>query len=408
MSDVGLFEPGMVGPIEVRNRIVRAGTSEGMGDERGGVTARLVALYEEIARNRVGLMITGHLYVQRRGMYAVGQTGIDSDDLVPGLARVAEAAHRHGAKILAEVAHAGSQSRVPDNEPLAPSPVPNQLTGRPVGEATEEEIEEALEAFTAGARRAIEAGFDGVHIHGANGYLISEFSSPIANRRTDSWGGSPEQRDRFALELVRRLRAVVPADRALTMKLGMFDAVEDPNGLKVDEAVRRAGRLVAEGLDAIEVSCNVMTLPSDSAATYVAVDRRRAFDDLLFHRLHKRPGPEAYFLPLAHALRAEVDTKVILVGGLRTRETLERVIADDAVDFVAMARPFIREPDIARQLEEGRQGMVDCVSCNLCLMHEGHYELRCWRIPRRALLEHAVYRFTGGFKRGPTLGLKKH
>lgn len=406
MGSVGLFEPGRIGPVEIRNRIVRAGTSEGMGDERGAVTDRLVVLYEEIARNRVGLMITGHLYVQGRGKYAAGQTGIDSDELIPGLARIAAAAHRHGARILAEVAHAGSQSRVPDNRPLAPSPVPNQLTGRPVEEASEEEIEEALEAFAAGARRAIEAGFDGVHIHGANGYLISEFSSPLTNRRSDKWGGSPEGRDRFALELVRRLRGVVPADRALTMKLGMFDAVEDPNGLKVDEAVHRAGRLVAAGLDAIEVSCNAMKLPSDSAATYVAVDRRRALEDLLFHRLHKGPEPEAYFLPLARALRAEVDTSVILVGGLRTRATLERVLADDAVDFVAMSRPFIREPDIARQLEDGRQGVVDCVSCNLCLMHEGHHELRCWRVPRRRLVEHAAYRFTGGFKRAPTVGLK--
>lgn len=408
MSRDRLFDSGSIGPVEVRNRIVRAGTSEAMGDAGGAVTDQLVALYEEIARNRVGLIITGHLHVEPRGMYVNGQTGIDRDDLVSGLARVADAAHRHGAKVFAEIAHAGSQSRVPDSVPLAPSPVPNELTGREVAGASEEEIDAVLDAFAAGARRAAEAGFDGVHIHGANGYLISEFSSPLANRRTDAWGGSPEARDRFSLELVRRVRAEVPAEMALTMKMGLFDAVDDPEALTMAESVRRAGALVDAGLDAIEVSSNVMSLPSDSAATYVGVDRRRAFEDLLFHRLHKGAEPEAYFLPLARALRLDVDTKVILVGGLRTRETLEAMVADDAVDFVAMARPFIREPDIAAQLEAGRTGLVDCVSCNICLMHEGHHTLRCWRKPRYRLLQHAGYRFSGGFKRAPTVALKRH
>ncbi|MQA73376.1 MAG: hypothetical protein GEU88_03305 [Solirubrobacterales bacterium] len=167
-----LFEPGRIGPIEIRNRIVRAGTSEAMGDPDGAVTDRLVALYDELARNEVGLLITGHLHCERRGMYVGGQTGIDRDELIAGLARVAGAAHRHGAGILAEIAHAGSQSRLPDNAPVAPSPVPNELTGRDVAAAGDEEIEAVLDAFAEGARRAIEAGFDGVHIHGANGYLI--------------------------------------------------------------------------------------------------------------------------------------------------------------------------------------------------------------------------------------------
>ncbi|MQA73377.1 MAG: hypothetical protein GEU88_03310 [Solirubrobacterales bacterium] len=190
------------------------------------------------------------------------------------------------------------------------------------------------------------------------------------------------------------------------MKLGMFDAVPDAGGLALGESVRRAARLVDAGLDAIEVSCNVMRLPSDSAATYVAVDRGRALADLLVHRLHKDPGAEAYFLPLARALRRAVETKVILVGGLRRRETLEAVLDDRAVDFVAMARPFIREPDLARQLADGRQGLVDCVSCNICLMHEGHHSLRCWRTPRRRLVQHAAYRLSGGFRRAPTIAVK--
>ncbi len=393
-----LFARGRIGSVETRNRIVRAGTSETMAGPGGDVTSELVTLYEELARSGVGLIVTGHLYVEPRGRYAVHQTGIHDDSLLPGLRRLTDAVHAHGARIFAQLAHAGSQSRVPGEHPLAPSPVPNALTGRDVGEAGEAEIEDALEAFARAASRAAEAGFDGVHVHGANGYLLSEFASPLANRRTDRWGGSPEARDRFVVEVVRRVRRALP-DRAVTMKLGFVDAVPDAGGLEVDETVRRAGALVAEGLDAVEVSCNVMRHPTDSARQYVAVGTRRAAADLLVHRLGKPPAEEAYFGPWAEALRRRVDTTIVLVGGLRRRSTMERLLASGTCDFVALARPFIREPRLVRRLEAGKE-LADCTSCNLCLTHEGYHALRCWRVPRRRLLQHALFRLGGGFDSG--------
>jgi 2,4-dienoyl-CoA reductase-like NADH-dependent reductase (Old Yellow Enzyme family) len=266
-----------------------------------------------------------------------------------------------------------------------------------VAGATEQEIQEAISAFATGARRAIVAGFDGVHIHGANGYLISEFSSPLTNRRTDGWGSSPEARDRFAFEVVRAVRAAIPKGAPVAMKIGFVDAV--PGGYGLEESVPRAQRLVGAGLDAVEVSCNAMRLASDSAKEYVAVDRRRALADLLLHRVFSDPAPEAYFLPWARALRAQVETAIILVGGMRRTETMEAILRNGDAEFIAMARPFIREPDLARQLAAGRRGHVDCTSCNLCLAHEGHHALRCWRVPRRRLLQHALYRLSGGFQR---------
>lgn len=393
-----VLEPGHIGPVSLANRIIRAGTSECMAGPGGQVTDAHIALYETLARNQVALMVTGHMYVEPRGQYERGQTGIFADDLVPGLARLTRAVHQHGAKIFCQIAHAGSQSLVPGHEPLAPSPVSNVMTGRAVREASDEEIEATIAAFAAAARRAIAAGFDGVHIHGANGYLISEFSSPLANRRTDGWGGSPEARDRFALEIVRRVRAEVPSGCALTMKLGFVDAVA--GGLGLDESVRRAGRLKTAGLDAIEVSSNLMRGYVDSAAPYVAVGPWRAVRDLLLHRMVSRLTPEAYFRPWARALRSDVDTTVILVGGLRRTETMEEILASGDADFLALARPFIREPDLVRQLAAGRRGQVDCTSCNLCLMHDGYHSLRCWRTPRRRLLQHAVFRLAGGFRHG--------
>ena len=392
-----LFEPAQLGSLEVRNRIVRAGTSETMADDRGAVTDQYVALYEELARNDVGLIFTGHLYCATRGRYARRQTGIYADDLVPGLRRVTDAVHRHGGRIFAQVAHAGSQSRVEaGTPPLAPSAVPNALTGRPVPAAGEDEVAEAIAAFAAGARRAVDAGFDGVHIHAANGYLISEFSSPTANRRTDAWGGSPEGRDRFIVEIARAVRGAVPDEMPVTLKLGMVDAT--PGGLGLDESLPRAKRLVETGLDGLEISCGVMQRATDSARQYVAVDPRRAAEDLLVHRIFSQPEAEAYFLPWARAVRADVDTNIILAGGMRTTQTMIRIVRDRDVDFVALSRPLIREPDLVRQIANGRTGRVDCTSCNLCLLHEGHHALRCWRTPRRNLLEHAIFRLRGGLR----------
>jgi 2,4-dienoyl-CoA reductase-like NADH-dependent reductase (Old Yellow Enzyme family) len=391
-----LFQPGRIGSVDIANRIVRAGTSETAAGDAGEITDNLVDIYEALARNRVGLILTGHMFCHPRGRYATRQVGIHEDGMVPGLTRLVEAVHRHGGKVFAQLAHAGSQSRVADNRPLAPSPVPNALTGRMVDAASQGEIDEAIAAFAAGARRAVQAGFDGVHIHGANGYLVSEFSSPLTNKRTDRWGGSPERRDTFLKEVLGAVRKAIPADVAVTVKLGLQDAV--PGGMQLDEGVRRGEILAAGGADAIEVSCNAMRLPSDSAKEYVAVGPARAFGDLLLHRLLSAPHPEAYFLEPARELRRRVSTPIILVGGMRSPATMEGVLERGEADFIAMARPFIREPDLVVRLADGRRGPVACTSCNLCLMHESHHSLRCWRVPRRRLWEHAVYRLGGGFR----------
>lgn len=398
-ANAPLLEPGRLGPLETANRLVRSGTSETMAGPDGAVTEELVRLYSRLADGGVGTIFTGHLYCHPRGKYARRQTGIDSDSLIPGLRRLAEGVHGRGGLILAQVAHAGSQSRVPQVAPLAPSAVPNALTGRMVSDASAEEVSEAVEAFAAGAARAIEAGFDGVHIHGANGYLISEFLSPLTNRRHDEWGGDAERRAAFPLAVVRAVRDRVPADRALTMKIGFHDA--PAGGLSVADAVRLAADVVRSGVDAIEVSCGVMAQATDSCATYVAVDRRRAIEDLLPHRILAPEGEEAYFLPWARALRQQVNTTVVAVGGMRRTETMTGVLRSGDADFIAMARPYIREPDLAAQIAAGRTGRVDCTSCNLCLRHEGHHSLRCWRTPRRRLAHHAAYRLAGGFRWGP-------
>ena len=391
-----ILEAGRIGPVRLPNRIIRAATSESMGGPDGEVTDELVALHEALARGGVGLAFTGHMYVEPRGRYGHAQTGIHTDRAVPGLRRLTEAVHAQGGRIFAQLGHAGSQTEADDLEPIAPSPVDNMMTGRSVAAASAEELDGTIAAFAAAAHRAEECGFDGVHIHGANGYLISEFRSPLTNQREDRWGGDARAREEFPLAVVRAVRDAMGPEMGLSMKLGFEDVVPG-DGLRLDQALEGAKLLAEAGLDAIEVSANLMKdYVSASIRAYIAVDRRRAAEDLLPHRLAKAPVPEAYFLDYARRLR-ELDTGagIVLVGGLRRTQTMEAILERGDADFLALSRPLIREPDLVAQIEAGRTGMVDCVSCNICVMHEQRHSLRCWRTPRRRLLQHLFHRLSG-------------
>jgi 2,4-dienoyl-CoA reductase-like NADH-dependent reductase (Old Yellow Enzyme family) len=395
MSTGALAEPGSIGPVALPNRIIRTGTSESMATPTGESLPSFAALHAALAAGGVGLAFTGHMFVQLRGRYDPVQSGIHSDAMLPGLRAITDAVHERGGRIFAQLGHSGSQSVVPENEPLAPSEVPNVMHGRPVAAASAEEVQGVVDAFRAAARRAVQAGFDGVHVHGANGYLISQFRSPLTNRRTDQWG---QDREAFPLAVIRAVREELTPQMGLTMKVGLRDIVDQPRGLTVEDSVAGIARFVEAGVNAVEVSSNLMSdYVSGSIRSYVAVDRRRAAGDLLFHRLHKDEEPEAYFLPVARALRAQVDVPIILVGGLRRAATMERILREGDADFVSMARPLIREPDLPGKLLAGKP-IADCVSCNICLMHDGKHALRCWRLPRRRLFHHAFLRFSGRLK----------
>jgi 2,4-dienoyl-CoA reductase-like NADH-dependent reductase (Old Yellow Enzyme family) len=391
-----LFEPGHLGTAAVGNRIIRSATSETMASRSGEVSEQLVSLYETLARGGVGAMFAGQMFCEERGRFGFAQTGIHSDDMLPGLRRLTEAVHRADGVIFAQLAHAGNQSLVTDMKLVAPSEAPNAMTGSVAPAADEEQIGAVIEAFGAAASRAVAAGFDGVHIHAANGYLISSFMSPLSNSRDDAWGSSAMGRDRLPLEIVQRVRAAVPDGYPVTMKLGLID--EMPYGLTVEESLPRAQRLVDAGLDAIEVSSNLAMSYSFSARPYAGVKRGQALGDLLVHRLLASPRPEAYFRPLASELTAAVDTMVILTGGLRRRATMESVLSVGDADFVALGRPFIREPDLVRRLRDEPARAVACTSCNICAMHDEYHSLRCWRYPRKNLVQHARFRLSGGFR----------
>jgi 2,4-dienoyl-CoA reductase-like NADH-dependent reductase (Old Yellow Enzyme family) len=250
------------------------------------------------------------------------------------------------------------------------------------------EIEQVVENFGASARRVVEAGFDGVHIHGANGYLISEFASQVTNHRTDEWGGTPDRRDSFLLAVIGSVRRNVPTRFPVSMKVGLVDRVDC--GVELEESIQRTMRLVAGGLDAVEVSCGLMKATTDSAAQYVNVTRRQALTDVLLGALLSPAASEAYFRPWASALAASIDVPIILTGGVRSAPTMRSIIESGDAQFIGLARPLIRQPDLVSRLRDGDDLPIECTSCNLCMRHSGTQSLRCWRAPKRRLLAHVL------------------
>ncbi|MDB6084082.1 MAG: oxidase [Gammaproteobacteria bacterium] len=361
-----------------------------MATPEGFPTEALVTLYRNLAAGGAGLIISGHIYVEPRGQYEPLQLGLHRDALVPAFARVTQAVHAQGGVIFAELSHAGSQSTLPAVRAIAPSVIANSISTRAPAKMSEDDIAIVVDAFAAAARRAIAAGFDGIHLHGGNGYLLSQFNSPRTNRRTDAWGGDADRRGRFMLTVYRAIREAVGSQVPISARLGVEDAVA--RGLVLREGVELASQLAASGLDAIEVTYGVMSSYRQNIRPYAGNTRWHEWADGVVHRLLAARVPEAYYRPFARAVKQAVPIPLILVGGLRSTAMMDEVIRSGDADFLALARPFVRQPDLPNRIKAGQRGALDCVSCNICFKHEGRDPLRCWRTPKTRLLSHLFSR----------------
>jgi len=349
---VTLFRPMRIGPATVRGRLVRSATNESASDGQGRPGDVLRDIYLALARGGTPLIDTGYAYVLPNGRSHAAQNGIQSDELVPPWRRITDAVHqeRPDCRIFIQIVHGGRQSD-PDcvAEPVAPSAVPLAASGVRPREMTLREIEECVQAFADAARRAREAGFDGIQLHCAHGYLLSQFLSPYCNRRMDDWGGTPERRRAFALEVLRRVREAAGPDVAVTAKLNCEDF--HPQGLSLAESCEAARAMADEGIDAIEVSGFLQD-----------GDERHSPS----RKGDPAPGQEGYYLPQAVEIKRAVGAMPVGVcGGFRSRQAMERAIEGDGLDFVAASRPFVCEPDLARRLRAGQE-RASCISCNRC------------------------------------------
>jgi len=343
-----LFSETEINGMVLSNRFVRSATWSAMAAEDGRCTSQLVNLMVTLADGGTGLIITGHAYVRKDGQAGVNQLGVYSDDHIAGLRDMVKKVHDHGGKIVLQISHAGlfANQKLTGIIPIAPS-VLEGIVRAPRREMDHGDMKDLIYAFGAAAMRAREAGFDGVQMHSAHGYLLSQFLSPVYNRRKDDYGGSIQNRARFPLEVLGAIRKVVGRDYPVLAKLNCGDFVED--GLTTDDAVQAGRMLVEAGLDALEISGGLLTGGRMSPS-----------------RMVKNTEQEAYFKNEARAFRKALDIPLILVGGIRSFETAERLVNDGTVDLVSMSRPLIREPDLVNRWKSGDTRKALCRSDNAC------------------------------------------
>ena len=397
-----LFETTTIKGIELKNRLVRSATHEGMSDANGFPQQPLFDLYGRLAKGGVGLIFTGYAYVSRDGNSVFqGMQGIDRDDHIPAYRKLVEHVHDRGAKIAMQIAHCGRQTTAAaaGTQPIAPSAVRDKsifVTPRPM---TEEDIERVIEAFAQAARRVKASGFDAVQLHAAHGYLLNGFLNPHTNRRKDRWGGSLDNRMRIVREVYTRCRREVGADFPVLIKMSAYDGMK--NGIKPDEGVLMA-RLMAEmGFDGIEISCgiaedNLTTSRGDLPVEAILDDwemyrRRNPVYRAVMRRFGRRivnplPFSEAYNLEIARVVKRAVQVPVFLVGGMVNPVTMEKIVADGEADYISLSRALIADPGFPEKIRSGSRELSRCTHCNLCVGYLMTRPLRCYhgkRIPGR-------------------------
>jgi 2,4-dienoyl-CoA reductase-like NADH-dependent reductase (Old Yellow Enzyme family) len=348
---VSLFETTTINGMTLRNRFVRSATYEGLAHDDLTVSQRLIDLMVALADGGVGLIITGLATVTRDGQNMPWQLGIYADDQVPGLMRMTRAVHDAGGTIMIQLAHGGAQGN-PEltGELLGPSAIPAiGGEGAACRAMTLAEIHRIVEAFGEAGRRAQEAGFDGVQLHGAHGFLLSEYLSPFFNKRTDQYGGSLANRARIVVEAYHRVRAAVGATYPVTIKLNSEDFLE--GGLTVAEMVQVASWLETAGIDAIEVS----------GGTSWALGQGRP--NASYARLEHT---DLYYRDAARRYKAAIRVPLMLVGGIRSYDVARQLVAEGVTDYISLSRPLIREPDLVNRWKAGDTRPSGCVSDNAC------------------------------------------
>jgi 2,4-dienoyl-CoA reductase-like NADH-dependent reductase (Old Yellow Enzyme family) len=344
-----LFDKTQINGMTLANRFVRSATWEGMAADDGTVTPRLTETVTELAKGGVGMIISGHTYVVPEGQAGPRQMGIYKDGLIPGLTSMTDAVHQAGGKIVAQLAHAGTfaAETLTRTQPRAVS-VFDGLAKTPRHELTVGDIQDLVSAYVRAAERAKASGFDGVQVHAAHGYLFSQFLSPAFNRRQDAYGGSIENRSRALCETVAAVRQAVGPDFPVLVKINAWDDVA--GGLTLEDCVETARFLENAGIDAIEVSGGFLTSKTLSPSRLGI----------------NKPEKEAYFAQGAAACKQALDIPVILVGGIRSLEKARELLAGGAVDYFALCRPLIREPNLINRWRSGDTRPALCSSDNLC------------------------------------------
>jgi len=375
MTAPEVFAPARLGPVELRNRVIKAATFEGR-TPRGLVTDELIDFHLRPARGGVGMTTVAYCAVSPEGRTDRHQIWMRAE-AVAGLRRLTDAVHAEGAAVSAQIGHAGPVANPASNRlpALGPSRRPTPLGLRMIRAASGDDLRRIIRAHAEAARTARDAGFDAVEIHLGHNYLVSSFLSARLNRRTDEFGGALANRARLARDVARAVRDAVGGQLAIIAKLNMDDGV--PGGFWLDESIQVARWLEADGsVDALELTAgssllNPMYLftgdaPVREFAAQFPPPARLAIQLAGGRFLRSYPYQEAYLLDRARQFRAALKLPLILLGGITRKETMDTAMAEGFA-FVALARALLREPGLLQRIQADPRARSLCVHCNKCM-----------------------------------------
>lgn len=349
-----IFEETNINGVTLKNRLWRSATWEGLATEDGAFTPELTQLYENLILGGAGAVMVGGCGVIPKDRLGNGLIGLFDDSQMPGHIHIAQLAQAQGVLAMPQLMIAGTNTRVPEGKDyvLTPSGIPHATLGVEGKYATKEDLQYVVGAFAAAAKRAQRCGYRGVEVHIAHDYFLNQFMSARYNRRTDDYGPGIENRAKLLWEILDAIRAAVGADYIVGIKLNSEDFCED--GLTREESLYLAVEGEKHGLSFIEVSGGSKFTEKGFEAIRSGVGRTRG---------------EAYFEPHAKTIAGQVRIPVALVGGIRSKETMERLLNETPIEYLSMSRPFICEPDFPNKLQRGESEKSRCISCERCLLY---------------------------------------
>ena len=390
-----VFEPFQLAGITFPNRIIRSATYEGMSDEKGKPTEQLLKKYAALAKGGVGGIITGFIGINEQGRSGAHMALLNSNENIKAYKTLTQKMHELGTPIIAQLNHSGGQAKEEDTGMTVIAP--SKISDYKAKEMTKAEILEVIEAFVQGIKDAKEAGFDGVQIHIAHGYLLSEFVSPRMNKRTDEWGGNTENRFRIVKTIFEKARKEV-GDYPIIAKINGYETLK--NGMSIDESIKIAKLLEQVGCNGIEVSNGTVKAGLATMRGSVPWEMLVAQNDRLnkmprfvksiigtvAENAFPQPQPKSlYNLDAASAIKNAVNIPVIVVGGITNINEIEDIINQNKSDLVSLCRPFILESDIVNKFKSGKQTQSKCIQCNFCIIGVEKAPLRCYygKVPAR-------------------------